>query len=488
MNLLFRIFLLPVLMTASPALGDDAPTEEVVEQTLAEQELLPILSSSAMRRVKYGVQVVDVATGEEVFAKGAEQRLVPASTMKLITAATALSTLGPSYAFTTDVYTVGELDNGVLEGDLYIRGTGDPTMTVERLWRLLRDVRIDGVERIQGDVILDDSWFVGPTQIPGWDKKEDLEDGPSYFPQVGALQLEFGALVLVVRPGGEPGKAARVSLETAAGNYVAIDNGVSTGSTRARTRLNIERDVSRSSVRFTVDGTIRAGHDTIRYRRAVPHPSQFFRGVTEDLLQTGGPNLTGQVRLGTLPAEDAVRVRRIYSPPLASILMDANKYSSNFMAETVLRAVGAEERGEGSYDAGLSVVREYLTRIGVPRSDFIVQNGSGLSRETRMTPSVLTAVLLDMASNPQVGAEFAGSMSIAGVDGTLSRRLTEVPGQMRGKTGTLNGVHALAGFVDTDEGRRLAYAFLVNDVPGSLYPVKGVQDDFLRRLMTLPVR
>jgi D-alanyl-D-alanine carboxypeptidase/D-alanyl-D-alanine-endopeptidase (penicillin-binding protein 4) len=484
------LFALSLLLAAPGVAGDaDADTPEVPRAASSDfaADLDPILDVSAMRRPAFGVQVVDVGTGEEVFSRAADRTFVPASTMKLITSAAALDALGPSYAFTTDVYVDGEVEDGVLDGDLILRGTGDPTFTAEKLWRLLRDLRVDGIERVQGDLVLDATRFPGDTMIPGWGKKVDIEDGPSYFPQIGALQLEFGAAVIVVRPGGEAGKPAKVYLETPAGAYVELDSEVVTGSSRGRTRLDVERSVSRDKVTFELEGSIAEGHEAVRIRRAVPDPTRFFRAVTLEMLRSVGPRVEGSVTLGELP-DDAERVRRVYSPPLASILMDTNKYSSNFMAESVLRALGAEERGEGTWEAGLDVVREYLRGIGVPDSDFVVKNGSGLSRETRMTPAVLTAVLLDMAADPQVGAEFAGSMSICGRDGTLSRRLKDNPGQMRGKTGTLNGVHTLAGFVDADDGTRYAYAFLINNVPGSLWPVKGVQDDFLTKLMTLSRR
>lgn len=460
------------------ALAMLAPSVALAAEDALEALLAPIMERQGLLTATVGVEVVRVSDGEVVFERGATRALLPASTMKVVTAAAALRALGPSFTFRTDVLTTGEVKAGTLEGDLVLVGRGDPTLVHERLWKLLSDVRQDGIQRISGDLIVDDTYFVGDPLIPGWDSKHDLETGPSYFPAIGAVAIDFGSLTLVVRPGAEVGKAASVELATPQSGHVSIASALQTGREGSRARVEITREVEPGKITFELEGSVPMGSDVRRYRRAITEPTPYFLAVLRAVAEQAGLTVKGRVRAGAAPA-DAELLRSLESPPLTSVLMDANKYSSNFMAETVLRALGAEAQGEGSNSAGVRQVRAYLESIGVARDDVAIANGSGLSRQTTLTPQALIAVLLDMARDRVAGPEFVSSLSIAGKDGTLSSRLRDTDGRVRGKTGTLGGVHTVAGYVLALDGELYAYAFLVNDIRGSLDPVKDLQDDFL---------
>jgi D-alanyl-D-alanine carboxypeptidase/D-alanyl-D-alanine-endopeptidase (penicillin-binding protein 4) len=247
--------------------------------------------------------------------------------------------------------------------------------------------------------------------------------------------------------------------------------------------VSIERRVAEDHITFEIEGTLAIDASPRRDRRTVVDPTAYTMAMFSAILEEVDIQVSGTTHEGEVPQTGARRIHRLYSPPLASVLMDTNKYSSNFMAEMVLRTMGAEIHGRGTTEAGLDVLRAYLTRIGVPATDYVIRNGSGLSRETRIAPSVLTAVLIDMAHDAKVGSEFIASLSIAGKDGTLGSRLTDVAGLIRGKTGTLGGVHCLAGYAMGSDGEIYAYAFLVNDLRGSLDAVKALQDDFLREIV-----
>lgn len=478
------VALLLAVGPSSPAQdGPDGVPGEPADPVAARLE--PLFADRVVQRATVGVHLVDVATGEVRFAHHADRALLPASTAKVITAAAALDALGPSHTFTTDVLIDGERRGDVLEGDLVLRMGGDPTMVADRLWRILRDVRVDGVATVTGDLVVDTAYFADEPLIPGWDEPRDLERGPSYFPAIGAANLEFGAAVVVVRPAEEAGQPATLGFETPSPGYLVVDGEVTTGPAGSRVRLDLERQVAPGRLTFTVSGTVPAGGDASRVRRAVADPTAFTIGAIRHLLRTVGPRIEGDVVAGVAPT-DAERLRRVYSPPLASILMDTNKYSSNYMAETVLRAVGAEIHGEGSTAAGLRVVHDHLARLGLPEDAAHLANGSGLSRETRVTPEALTTVLRAAALDDRIAPELVASLAIGGRDGTLLGRLGELDGHARGKTGTLGGVHALAGFLQTEADEQLAYAIVFNDVRGGLYPVKTWMDDLLREAARLP--
>lgn len=477
--------LLLALTTAAPAHADDRAPLPAPSRSL-EADLAQIASDRLFKTATVGVQVVNVRTGEEVFARSADDGMSPASTMKVVTAAAALRTLGPSYRFTTDLLTDGEVDAaGVLDGNLYVQGHGDPTLVIEKLWKLVYDLKLEGVQRVAGDLVFDESFFSTDYLIPGWDKEEDLKRGPSYFPTLSALSLNFNTATLVVAPGHEVGKPARVQLETPAGTYVQVENEAVTGAARSRRWVGLERTMEPGKVVFKVTGNLPDGAGTARYYRAVPDPTSQFAAAFKELMDQHGIAIEGRIKRGRAPSTADMLVH-LRSPPLSAILMDMNKLSINFIAEQVLRALGAEASGgEGTTEAGLEVVYAYLDELGIERDAVHLVNGSGLSRDIVLPPSVLTAVMVDMAANDQVGHEFAATLAIAGRDGTLWRRLRDDPGRLRGKTGTIDGVHCLCGYVDAGDGERYAFAFMVNDLDGGSSPAKRLHDRFARALFSV---
>jgi D-alanyl-D-alanine carboxypeptidase/D-alanyl-D-alanine-endopeptidase (penicillin-binding protein 4) len=275
-----------------------------------------------------------------------------------------------------------------------------------------------------------------------------------------------------------------VLLETPARDVLRLTNAVTTGDDGSRRNLDIERDAAPDHVELKVTGSVPAKSGTDRYYRTVGDPLAYFMGAMSEIFSQVGIKVQGEFIRGTVP-EDARTLVELSSPPLSTILFDINKYSNNFMAETILRTLGAHKSSLGTNEAGLAVVRGYLTSIGVPAEAVVIKNGSGLSRDTRLAPEHLTAVLVDMARDPKVSPEFVASLSIAGRDGTLRRRMTDTEGAVRGKTGTLSGVHCLAGYVETRDHEQLAFVFLANEVRGSVARVKDLQDSFVEHLSEL---
>ncbi len=476
MNLLRVSAVVAALLVSG--VGWSQPVVAPAPPSSLEEILGPLANDRLFRDSTVGMQIVDVATGEEVFARDADVPLIPASTMKVLTAAAALKTLGPAYRFQTGVYVDGPIESDVLRGNLYIKGHGDPTLVVERLWKVVNDLKLEGITRIEGDVVYDDTFFDRDFKLPGWDKKEDLEEGPSYFARSGALSLNFNTVALVVGPGAEVGSEGVLRLETPAGSYVTLENQVTTSAATGWPRLKIEREVTPVGITFRVIGSVPLGDGRRKFYRTVEDPTAHFVAAFTDLLDSQGLRVGGKHRLAPTPPS-AKLLFTARSMPLAAILMDMNKFSNNFMAEQVIKVMAAEVSGApGTTAKGVEVVREYLLSLGLPDESFTLVNGSGLSRASKMSPRVLTTVMVDMAHDPRVGHEFASSLAIAGQDGTLHQRLAADSGRMRGKTGTLDGAHCLTGYIEAADRRLYAFAFLVNDVRGSLSKVKTLQDRF----------
>ena len=481
----FALAFVPV----GPALAAEsavaAATEEVAPVSDLAAVLDPLMDDALFRRSPAAVHVVNVRTGEEVYSRSADQALLPASTMKVITTAAALRTLGSSYTFNTDLLHTGELgDDGTLTGDLYVRGGGDPTLVLERLWKLVQELRLEGVRKIAGDVVFDDDAFDVNAGIPGWDKALDVANGPAYYPPLGALSLNYNTVAIYVGPGAELGAPARVELETPSG-VIEIDNQATTGSANGRRWLELDREIDGVKTRFSLTGVVPAGSDTQRYYRSVGDPTAYFTGAFAALCKEQGVKVTGHFIDGSTP-DDAVLLVRQESASLGVILQTVDKHSNNFMAEMVLKAMGAELNGApGTTEKGVQVVRDYLEGLGLDLTEATIVNGSGLTRIGGIRPELLTAVMVDMHDDRAVGPEFRSALSIGGADGTLRSRFRDEDqlGRVRGKTGSLNGVHCLTGFVDANDGDVYAFAFLVNDIRGPLSKARQLHDRFVEALL-----
>ncbi|MFZ5475980.1 MAG: D-alanyl-D-alanine carboxypeptidase/D-alanyl-D-alanine endopeptidase [Myxococcota bacterium] len=461
--------------TSGAAFSPPTPTVSSVAAALATLEGDPLFAEAAV-----AVQVVNASTGEEVYAFGDDRQLVPASTMKLLTTATALRALGPDWRFPTWILHDGELKDGVLDGNLYVKGQGDPSMVVERMWRMVLDVKLHGIKEIKGDVVFDDAYFADTTLIPGWDKEEDLESRPTYFAPLGALSVNYNIAAIVVRPGSASGQPAIAEFESPS-PVVAIENHVTTGSRTSRMWFRVESTVDEETgkiVTYKVTGNMPAEHAPDTIYRTIADPLGNYVGVYESISKELGIKVKGKFRAG-LTSPEAELLFKTESDPLAEIVSTTSKHSNNFMAEQMLRAVGAERYGlPGTTAKGIRAVEEYLTALGIPKGDFRLVNGSGLSRDVLLRPSHVNAVLVDMWQSADLGPEFAASLSVGGRDGTLWSRFREdgLEGRVRGKTGTLNGVHCLAGYVRAMDDETYAFTFLVNDIEGALSRARKAHD------------
>jgi D-alanyl-D-alanine carboxypeptidase/D-alanyl-D-alanine-endopeptidase (penicillin-binding protein 4) len=466
--------------TVAEALADAVRNEEI------QVALKDLTRNRLFRESKVALELVDLDTGESVFSYGADMGLMPASTMKVLTSATALRELGPSFRFSTQLLTDGkQKGKGLLDGNLYVDGSGDPSMVIEKLWKMVYDLKLNGISEIKGNVVFDDSHFDDRNRIAGWNKQEDIDRGPAYFAPIGALALNFNTIAVVVRPGEKVGEAATVVAETPSPGIVEIETEVLTGSRRSRRRVGMERTVDGRKMTLKLTGTIPEGGDPVRYYRSVADPTAYFMAAFAAQMKSQGIKVRGRYEEGVVPA-NAKLLLQVQSPPLASILMDMNKYSSNFIAEQVLKALGASNSsGPGSTLKGVEKISAYLVSLGISDEEYVLVNGSGLSRRIILRPAHLTAVLADMASDPLVSPEFMASLAIGGRDGTLWSRFRdeEQVGRLRGKTGTINGVHCLAGYLSGPGGKSYAFAYLVNNLRGGISRARKAHDQFVGTLL-----
>ena len=406
----------------------------------------------------------------------------PASVMKLVTTAAALELLGPAFTWQTPVYLDAQPTGGVLRGNVYLRGQGDPTLVVERLWLLLRRLRAQGVETIEGDIVLDRSAFV----LPARDAAQfDGEPWRPYNAAPDALLLNYKALTLTL----VPDRAAGVARVTAEPPLAGVQLPASVplapaGSGCGDWRAGLRADFSQ------VQRVALAGHYPMacgerQWRVALADPEGYAARAIEGLWRELGGRLAGRVRAGAVPA-DLKPAFAAESPALAEVVRDINKYSNNVMTQQLFLTLGLQRAGEGSLDAARAVLaRWWADRVGA-QEPLVVDNGAGLSRDARVSARALARLLQQMWASP-VMPELMASLPIAGVDGTLRRRQgLAATGFAHLKTGSLRDVAAIAGYVQGASGRRYVFVAIVNHAnAGAARPaldalVDWTHDDLMR--------
>lgn len=395
---------------------------------------------------------------EPILSHNAQAALNPASVMKLVTSFAALNQLGPDYAWTTDVWADGTIAGGVLSGDLVIKGHGDPTLSLERMWLLQQALRGRGVRHIHGNLLLDLSHFELPEIDTG---AFDGEPFALYNAAPGALVANFNATPVRLTP--EAGQLAIVPDIALPGvrltsHVVLTEDAECEGWRKALTwtRPDPER------LEWVVSGPYARSCGEQTWSLSLFEPAATFDFVFRELWLHSGGTLTGKTAAGHPPQTEPLL--RFTSEPLAAALIRLNKYSSNLMARNLLLTLGAERYGTpATLDKGIRAVREVLIQRGVPTRKLVLENGAGLSRIERISADALTRMLRAAYSSP-LFSEFESALPIVAVDGTLKQRFNGslVRGNAHIKTGSLRDVRALAGYVYAASGKRISFVLLVN--------------------------
>lgn len=492
-------------VAADPARGRPAPlplleADGPDARSALRADLERLLRRSGLPGAEWSVLAVSLDRGDTLFARAPELPRVPASNMKLFTSAAAIRYLGPDFQFATYLLTDGVVDGGVLRGDLFLYGTGDPTISdrfhgskTEVFERLADELIRLGVRRIEGSVVGDASYFTGPEVPPAWADRY-LED--SYAAPASALSFNENVVSLRIRPGASVGAPPRVTI-IPEGGIVALVNNARTVASPRGARVSVDRPDAASPV--IVAGRISSGHGGVWRAVTVPDPALFAASALHAVLQQRDIEVAGPARAVRDPVESPVsggsffapglvdagpiRVLAVHhSPPLSAILEVVNKRSHNLYAELLLKTLGRVVAGEGSFEAGARVIRDFLTGVvGVMPGEVEIHDGSGLSPQNRATAGALVTTLRFLADSPALWEPFWNSLPEAGTTGGLRRMFrTAAAGNLRAKTGTIEHVSALSGYVRTGDGERVAFSILVNNAP-STWRAKRIEDQIAVR-------
>ena len=423
---------------------------------------LPPEVEAALQRGKLASDAVSVVVMD---ASGSQRPLIdvrsdvqrnPASVMKLVTTFAALELLGPAYTWDTQITTDGTVSKGALNGNLYIQGSGDPKLVMERLWLLQRRLQERGIKVVVGDVVLDRSAFQLPPIDPA---RFDNEPFRPYNAVPDALLLNYKSLTMTFLPDAAAG-VARIAYEPAVANMQLpasvplVNTKGGCGNWRAALKAQ-----------FAVPGQISfaggypAACEESSWSVAPAAPDSFAPRVFEGMWRESGGKITGQVRIGQAP-QATTPLMTFSSPSLGEVIRDINKYSNNVMTQQVFLTLGKQRAGVGTFEGGRQAVAQWWSeRVGMTQPT--IDNGAGLSRDARVTAGSL-AKMLSVAWGANVMPEFIASMPIVGIDGTMKKSKSTHVGGAHLKTGTLRDASAIAGYVTGANGKRWVVVALAN--------------------------
>ncbi len=453
------------------------------EKSILKQEILAVIQNYDKKKRKlslknYSFLLWNLGEDAPLVSLNENTPLIPASNAKIATTIAALKLLGLDYRFSTKFYYDGEIKDGILYGSLYVQGGGDPSITAETMWLIAKRIRNLGIHTITGNIYGDDSFFDKQVKPREWNKRERNKP---FLALISALSFNYNSIEIRVSPDKE-GKEVLVSTQPSAPavrvrNFLEIK--------RKRRAFRIASQQTQREILLTLRGTLRR-HDAGRtYYQTVRFPALFFLTSLRQSLKEVGVSLEGDIALKHVPAA-AKPLHEHKSKPIALIIRDLNKFSSNFIANHLIKTIAAEKTGKpGSFAKGVAIVKDFLTKQGLATESIVIQDGSGLSMKNRMTTRFLVDALRYAYHDLSIFPEVLSSLSIMGVDGSVRKWMVDdkIRGKIRVKTGTLSHAVSLSGYMQAGHGKLLAFSMIFNNFNCCVYNVREVEKEVLLAIM-----
>jgi D-alanyl-D-alanine carboxypeptidase/D-alanyl-D-alanine-endopeptidase (penicillin-binding protein 4) len=467
-------------------------TSQVPSARLAER-IDAVLARPHLRQARWGIEVRDAASGRVLYARDAGRPFVPASNLKLVASAAAAHHLDPGFRFRTTLYADGAVSDGVLRGDLVLYGRGDPMISARyfpsqtAVWEMLADsLRARGIRRVSGGVTADESFWDTERHVADWDP-EDRKWW--YAAPVGALGFNDNAIDFRILPAASTGQPARITGEPASSFY-RLDNQSRMVAAGSRATLDFDRVRGTSRIRAFGVLPLGAGPDVESF--AVDDAARWAGVTFREALERRGIQVgRAEVRVVSDPAASLSATAPVLaewlSPPLDKAIGPVLMNSQNWFAEALVKTLGKQVRGQGSWAAGLAVEREFLVGVvGIDSAEFVLRDGSGLSALNRITPRALVNLLDYVRRTPRQAIVRQAMPVSGGTTGSLRARLTDLPGRVAAKTGYIGGMDTLSGYLAMPDGREILFAIMANESGQPSSRMKAAIDDVVRAIAAEP--
>ncbi|WP_240795390.1 D-alanyl-D-alanine carboxypeptidase/D-alanyl-D-alanine-endopeptidase [Aquibacillus halophilus] len=458
------------LFTFSNSTKDSTFANSVLDHQALTSQLDQLLQSDPnLQGALIGVSIRSASTGEIIYDHLGDTRLRPASNMKLLTAASALSVLGENFSFVTEVTTDGSINGNTLDGNLFLKGKGDPTLLKSDFEKIAKVLRQSGLKVIQGDLIADDSWYDDVRYSPDliWSDEHTYYGG-----QVSALTVspnkdyDAGSVIVDIAPGTETGSDATITV-TPKTDYVSIENNVITVPANTKKDITIIRQHGTNNI--IIKGTIPESSPIEREWISVWEPTGYALNLFKQSLKKYGIIWTGIAKVGESDDQTS-RLVTHSSMPLSELLIPFMKLSNNGHAEVLLKEMGKVSEDEGSWDSGIKVLEREIAKFSVNPDTLVIRDGSGISHINLIPANELSKLLYTIQEESWFPV-YLNSLPIAGennrtVGGTLGNRLTSASSisNIHAKTGTISTVSGLSGYIETKSGEQLIFSILLNNL------------------------
>lgn len=400
------------------------------------------------------------AKPETVVDINGDVKKIPASISKVATTSAVLDAFPPGSTFKTTLWTEGAPDaKGVIKGAVYLKGGGDPSFVSENMWFLVNAFKRTGIKTIEGDIVVDDSLF----DLVRFDEsREDVRVDRAYDAPVGAMSFNWNSINIFVRPGGS-GEAGSVFLDPENEYTVLVNQTKTTKGVTNTLEARREKSGDESREKFSVSGHIGADKSEVVIFKNISKPDLWAGANLRSFLAQRGITVSGGVRAGKTPP-GAIQQAESSSKNVEQIIADMNKFSNNFVAEMLTKNLSAKSGAQGNLKNGVELIQRHLLDLGLKKDDFVFVNPSGLTRDNRFSAKSLWKVVHHLHSDFRIQPEFFASLPIAGIDGTLKKRMKGSAAErwVRAKTGMLNGVTALAGYAGKEDGTVYSFVFIHN--------------------------
>jgi serine-type D-Ala-D-Ala carboxypeptidase/endopeptidase (penicillin-binding protein 4) len=404
------------------------------------------------------------------YSHNGDKKFIPASLSKIPTAGAALDLLGLQHKSVTTIHYTGKIEGTDLNGDLYLKGGGDPGLVSENYWNIVNEMKRSGIRKINGKIYVDDSLFDTDHYSQG---RQSRRVDRAYDAPVGALSFNWNSVNIFIRPADKINENARVFLDPE-NEYLRLINKCKTA---RKTNIQVDRETKSGKDTITVSGTIDINEKEKVIYKSITNPHLWAGYNFKAFLNRDGIVYSSEIERKAVPGH-AIQLVAFDSKPLVEIIADMSKFSNNYVAEMLTKSLSNST--PATMDGGVAKIRKWIEEAGVKPTDYTFVSPSGLSNDNLFTPRDLGAILEKIQSNFKIASEFKSGLPLSGIDGTLKSRLKDKSGLVRAKTGFLSGSVGLAGFFQKD-GKEYIFVFMYNGNPKYDAQAKDLFDSLIRK-------